>query len=209
MRKIILIFTVFTFTCLSSKCLAQKVLANQNIGGVTYLAVIDNGTLPLGTIKTPSELSSQKTSDRINRHTESDEINKKISRRFAVTKVDISGARGMNWAEASGWNLSPGGNNIGAIPANTGCPMYYDGLNIGKWRLPTQRELMLIYQMRSELEAIDGFYAFMSVNYWSSTEHSNGSNYVSNSWYINFKDGSVNDNGYQGEGIHVRCIRDL
>lgn len=210
MRNIILTLAVFIYIISASEVLAQKILVNQIIGGVCYVAIIDNGTLPLGVIKMPSELLSQKTNGRTNgrtkRHRHDNVINSKVGYQFAVAKTDMPR---MSWDEAAGWDLVANDNDASSVPtavADTGCSIYTEGDgDIGSWRLPTQRELILIYQMSLELEAIDGFSTFASNKYWSSSESYNNSN----SWYVILHSGAINDDGNKSDGYSVRCIRDL
>lgn len=79
------------------------------------------------------------------------------------------------------------------------------GLSVdgGGWRLPTQRELMLIWVLKPELEKIGDFAPFASFPYWSSTEFSYLSScnvYFSNGETFNYK---------KNDTCSVRCVRDL
>lgn len=97
------------------------------------------------------------------------------------------------------------------------------------WRLPTQRELMLIWNLggNSNVPSGDkndtgvgsgsvslytpylyqqsGFTAFAAYYYWSATRNSSNSSFA---WYVNFNTGfTVNDNN-KTVVYSVRCVRD-
>ena len=159
-------------------------------------------------------------------------INQKVSRKFAVAPNDID-ANGvaqptghtatMTWAQAAGWFCGTGeekpplkpweaGANIEITgesePADTGCAMYRGRSGTdpkGSWRLPTQRELMIIYSLHGQFAKTTtaGFVAFSSSNYWSAAEY-----YGSNSWYVNFLGGVVTSYN-KTNGFRARCVRDL
>ena len=70
------------------------------------------------------------------------------------------------------------------------------------WRLPTQRELMLMFIFKSMLENLSGS-IFDSNLFWSATEHN-----AADTWYINFGNGYT---GYNVKAVNcrVRCVREL
>ena len=72
------------------------------------------------------------------------------------------------------------------------------------WRLPTIRELRLIYVYRNELGTFD--LSAMSTGYWSATESSSDS---SNAWYVVFGSGETGGKYPKIANSRVRCIRDL
>lgn len=96
------------------------------------------------------------------------------------------------------------------------------------WRLPSQRELMMIWLLGGSsnvtsgdkndtgvgsaskpvntpyLYQQSGFPAFSAGYYWSATE---GSSDSGNAWYVNFSNGGTNNNGKTSSG-YVRCVRD-
>ena len=73
----------------------------------------------------------------------------------------------------------------------------------GQWRLPTIRELQLIYDKKNDLT--DANLPTGVFYYWSVTESNSGSSYA---WRVAFNDGNT---WYTGKsyGGRVRCIRDL
>lgn len=65
------------------------------------------------------------------------------------------------------------------------------------WRVPTQRECMLIYVMRDRLKTTN----FSTSNYWTATNC-----YSDKGWYISFRDGYVTS--ATDENL-IRCVRDV
>lgn len=81
----------------------------------------------------------------------------------------------------------------------------------GSWRLPTQRELILIWAFFDELSAQSGFTAFQtSQGYWSGAEDSSNSNYA---WFGIVHNGSpvekiTSIDSKTGQN-RVRCVRSM
>lgn len=109
-------------------------------------------------------------------HNELDATNNRFAAKFEVATSDAS--------TSATW-----------ITAVTACP--------SGWRLPTVRELRLIYALRNELTAAaqpsSGFY-------WSATEYSSDSN---RAWYVSFTFGATDNLGSKSNNRRVRCVRDL
>lgn len=76
------------------------------------------------------------------------------------------------------------------------------GAAAGSWRLPTQRELMLIWIFKAKLTNANlpatGYF-------WTGTQSETSS---ASAWYMNFSDGSVNVDS-KTSSTSVRCVRDL
>ena len=70
------------------------------------------------------------------------------------------------------------------------------------WRLPTQRELMLIWVFKAAIEDLGGS-TFGVSNYWSATEYN-----TTYSWGVNFSLGTT-DLGTKDTNRAVRCTREL
>lgn len=109
--------------------------------------------------------------------------NETVYKRFAVYNVDNS-----PW---STWSS-----------AFTVC----SNISGGQWRLPTQRELMLIWVLKSELESmVEGF--TLLGKHCSATESVDISGY---SWYVNFNNnGGVSNGNKLNDDYKVRCVREL
>lgn len=117
-------------------------------------------------------------------HTEKDTENA-VSARFEVASADLSGL--MAWETAQ-----------------SGCASYsQSGASAGNWRLPTQRELMLIWvmHMRGELTGL----SFIDGQYWSNTTYSTRTDSF---WVIRLGTGEVKTLNYTKKG-YARCVRDF
>ena len=205
---------IFLCTIFSVDSFAQRVYVDA-----TGNAVIDCSGMPEGSVKSASELSASKTvGGRVRRHRQVNQIatyitgthgttalyvNAKVSRKFIVAPADLAGR--MTWAVASGWDTAANSEKHGNTgPANSGCATYsVNGLGVGGWRLPTQRELEIIYAHKGQLEKVGGFTKFTSYVSWSATEHSGGY-----SWDVYFDDGMVNAYGKERR-TDIRCVWDL
>jgi hypothetical protein len=77
------------------------------------------------------------------------------------------------------------------------------------WRLPTQRELILIWIFKEALEDIFSNLnpigsVFSSANYWSATESN-----ASSSWYVTVGSGFTYYNSKTTDTYRVRCVREV
>lgn len=108
--------------------------------------------------------------------------NAQLYRRFEVSKVD-NGTGIMMWQEAIA--LCNGLTQDGS----TG------------WRLPTQRELMLMWMLKPALER---HLASTLTQYWNATEMSEA-----NGWYVDFITGATMNQFPKVAGFRIRCIRDI
>lgn len=78
-------------------------------------------------------------------------------------------------------------------------------LNGTGWRLPTVRELILIYLLKRELAAVPGFTALHERNrYWSATEES-----AENAHAVSLMERRLSVHQKVTAPGHTRCIRDL
>ena len=224
-KKMVLLAILFTFVSVSD-VLCQKVLATMNDG----CPVIDCSGMPEKSVKTPAEVKGSKTTGgRTRRHKVTSDIttstlttpndngsnasdattkgiNNKVSPKFAVAPADANGGR-MTWAAASGWHTDANYEDTGAsATASTGCAAYSNGSHgVGSWRLPTQRELILIYRFKDKLKSVGGVaFDLLSSSYLSATE--DGGRY---SYYLAFDTGVVNENYKTQESSLTRCVRDI
>ena len=108
-----------------------------------------------------------------------DTQNKTVAYKFEVAATDAS--ESLTWADA--WSL--------ATDAE------------GDWRLPTQRELMLIWLMKDALEQLGSFTPLARDYYWTATEHNSN-----NAWYVHFGAGYT---GFVNKAYtyRVRLVRDI
>lgn len=110
----------------------------------------------------------------------------------------INNGKVYHYLEVSKADMSTSADWLTAV--NTCTTATTDG---GGWRLPTQRELMLIWILRKKLEKTEGFTPFVDIYYWGSTE-SNGSN----GWFVGFNSGGTSGSDKKLE-YRVRCVRDI
>lgn len=117
-------------------------------------------------------------------HIEKDTENA-VSARFEVASADLSGL--MDWSSAQ-----------------SGCASYsQSGASAGNWRLPTQRELMLIWVMQKKGQ-LTGL-SFIDGQYWSHTTYSPRTDSF---WVTRLGTGEVKALNYTKKG-YARCIRDF
>lgn len=148
-------------------------------------------------------------------HVDNAAVNTAISPRFQVAKVDclLSGTTGvslMNFASACGYGQGANSSNSVGVPVSQGCNAYSEtGAPVGTWRLPTQRELLLILATMAEMSSgQDGFVPLATINqsYWSST--TSQSNYAE-AFVVAPYNHTSNVGSKLGASISARCIRDL
>lgn len=154
--------------------------------------------------------------------------NRRISTLFAVATTDINENGGtteegtirmkMDWAKAASLLATANNNNyeVESSATDKGCYMYRGKSGAdpyGTWRLPTQRELMLIRILRNPLiktATTTGIVDFSSVSdngdsrYWSASESG-----ASSSWRVNFDDTAATASSPKTDLIRVRCVRDI
>ena len=123
-------------------------------------------------------------------HSESSAENR-VAAKFEV--ADANAVSAANWDETK-----------------TICAAYTQpGTSAGDWRLPTQRELMLVWVMYSQ-NSLTGVANLPTGRYWSATHYSQSSN---SAWTVSF---AGTDDGrtyqfykYESGGARVRCVRDV
>ena len=144
-------------------------------------------------------------------HLATDAVNRTVSPRFAVAKADYVVVLNplVTWAAACGWTSAANASSASGVLAApaTGCQAYSElGAPAGTWRVPTQREMMIIYLVRKELVLnLTGFIDFLldGTQYWSSSTNAAGE-----AWAMDFATG-VMYNRSKTATYRVRCIRDI
>lgn len=124
-------------------------------------------------------------------------INATVFQKLEVAPYDVNGHNEISSTKTEimtrVWNL-----------AFTGCKeSKYDN---GGWRLPTQRELMLIYIFNPALTHVlreVGGTPLESDNYWSATEYDKY-----NAWHMIFNVGFMS-HAIKAEGFRIRCVREV
>lgn len=169
------------FLLLSTTVSAQKVVVNGNY------VVIDNRNLPATAITSTAKPIATPTTV-----TEGSPQNREVYHYFAVSKEANNGNSLATWENAI---------NV--------CPNYDSGDGAGRWRMPTQRELMLMWILRDKLETA-GVVSFSNGGFWSGTMNALGS-----SWKLEFGNGQMSaQTHFTGSPatpttLRVRCVRDL
>ena len=131
-------------------------------------------------------------------------VNDKVPFRFIIAPADGTGGT-VGWATAMGLNTSAN-NNLGTdgAGANTGCAAYSTSEFPTGWRLPTQREMMLMWLFREGINAVYPGGQLSTSPYWSATE-----NTANEAWFLDFSTAAPQSNfGSKGVTYKYRCVRD-
>lgn len=169
--------------------LTPPVSAQQVVVKNGFVIIDSRNGMPAGAITaTPRPLVTDGTDTAMGTNTtdnlSSTVNNAKVYHYFAVSKVGNS--TGSNWSNTF-----------------TVCRNYNSGDGTAKWRLPTQRELMLMYILKDPL--VTAGVASLSTSYvWSSWESDNN-----NSWVVTFTNGYTGNIHSKSSPYIVRCVRDL
>lgn len=161
--------------------------------------VIDLSALnPLGAVLSSAEAASQRT-----------QMNQQTPSNTALLSVgsSVSDQKG-SWNARMPIKYQVMRANLGATTdwaaAWKACVSYNgEGGGVGSWRLPTQRELLMIWILHPQLIGKDSFTAFNDNTFWSATEGN-----TTFAWSVSFSNGYVY-NGSKTTSYYVRCIRDL
>lgn len=171
-------------------------LGAQTATTVNGYPVIDLSALnPLGAVLSSSEASARRTE--MNAQTPTNDAslavggdengvwNAKMSIKYQVMRAD----RSTGTDRASAWAL---------------CKSYNgEGGGTGQWRLPTQRELEMIWILHPQLIGKGSFTALSTNYYWAATEYT-----ATSAWIVSFNNGYVGSNS-KTSSLYVRCVRDL
>lgn len=131
-------------------------------------------------------------------------VNDKVPFRFIIAPADGPSGE-VSWAVAMGLNTSANSNlGTDGAGANTGCAAYSTSEFLSGWRLPTQREVMLMWLFREGIDAIYPGGQLSTSPYWSATENTG-----SEAWYLNFSAIAPQSNtGSKSVSNKYRCVRD-
>lgn len=183
--SISLLLLILSFSSIS----AQEVIITENGYPVIDLSALD----PLGAVLSSLAASERRTLMNNMEPSKTDYLevgssecngiwNARMSTKYQVMQADLGSK--TDWVSA--WNA---------------CSSYNkeDG-SVGQWRLPTQRELQMIWILHPLLIAEGKFNAN---RYWSATEGSETA-----AWFVTFSDGLVGTLSKENL-YYVRCVRDL
>jgi hypothetical protein len=193
MKKIVMI--VFVGLLVPAGLQAQKVYIEdvQGNGKVILDLTVETG-MPAGAITNEPKTWAGKGSPAnsgsyLADNLETGDINKKVFEKLEIAPSDL-GQR--DWAAAFNDCRDP----------------LYNG---GGWRLPTQRELLLMWIFREALNTAltrltpSGTGAvLLSANYRSATE-----NTASYAWFVHFGSGNTNFDSKTTDTYRVRCVREV
>jgi hypothetical protein len=195
---------VFAGLLVSAGLQAQKVYkdaSNRVILDLTKEAGMPEGAItsePKSWVGIPSDIG-----DILTDNLETGDINEKVFEKLEVAPKDINTSGGMNG----------GTTTMYWVAAFNGCRyLSYNGTG---WRLPTQRELILMWIFKEALEDIfsdedingSPFALSNAVNYWSATEDP-----ASHAWYMSFasdSNGIVSNYYTKISNYYARCVREV
>lgn len=209
----ILWIVLFCFGCPSG--VFGQYIQKETIGGKTYAVIYAEGLA--GAAQWGSGVKIMRNGATI-RHQVSKgnggnlSVNDRIPFRFIVAPTDV-GSNDKNWMAVQGVNDGGQDDNPDfATTANTGCRWYGTAGAPGegrKWRVPTQRELQLMWMFR---EAIGAIYKDKPMEetgrtkrYWSSTEKG-----ATDAWFFDFTSGKpyCDIQAKSTANGMVRCVSD-
>lgn len=145
------------------------------------------------------------------RHTESKgngeniAVNDKVPYRFIIAPKDGGDGSTVTWAAAMGLNTSAN-NDLAADGSvvGTGCDGYFTDEFKDGWRLPTQREMMLMWLFREGINTVYSQNQLTADQYWTATE-----NAEAQAWYLDFSTAAPqSENGAKNTSKKYRCVRD-
>lgn len=127
--------------------------------------------------------------------------NDKVPFRFIIAPTEW---RGVTWAAAMGFTTSANSDlTPDGTPAATGCASYSTTEFPSGWRLPTQREMMIMWLFREGINTIYNADPLLD-QYWSATEYE-----ANKSWYLDFNASApVSKFDSKTIGYRYRCVRD-
>lgn len=186
MRQKIVFITLAVAMLCSATAYAQKVVTEGS--GGTIKVIIDATGMPSDATTTNSkpqftEGTNYNSCTQTDTDLASNINNEKVYQKFEVSKTD--NPTGYEWVYAVNELCS------GTINGSMG------------WRLPTQRELMLIWVLHSQLKKVSSFTPLKANEYWSATQLQR-----TTGWLVNFIDGRTRSNDKTGY-LSSRCIRDI
>lgn len=130
-------------------------------------------------------------------------VNDKVPFRFIVAPVDGTGT--PYWAAAMGFPSTDNSNlNQDGGSNNSGCRNYSTTEFPGGWRLPTQREIMLMWLFREGINVVYSTGQLTDGEYWSATEYT-----ADKAWYLDFSGTTPQSNFVvKTTAYKYRCVRD-
>lgn len=136
-------------------------------------------------------------------------VNDKVPFRFIIAPTE--GTSTYYWAAAMGFHSGTGGDNANLNPDGNfaasfsgGCKGYSTTEFPSGWRLPTQREMMLLWLFRVGIDAIYSGAPLTATKYWSATEST-----ADQAWYMDFSATTPQSGAASKTNAYkFRCVRD-
>lgn len=136
-------------------------------------------------------------------------VNDKVPFRFIIAPTE--GPNTYYWAAAMGFHSGTGGDNGNLNPNGnfeidftSGCKGYSTTEFPSGWRLPTQREMMLLWLFQEGINAIYSGVPLTADKYWTATERT-----ANKAWYMDFS-ATTPQISYDSKTstYKFRCVRD-
>lgn len=130
-------------------------------------------------------------------------VNDKVPFRFIIAPTDGPGGE-VNWAAAMGIDASAN-SNLGqdGTVTTSGCASYKTDEFPSGWRLPTQREMMLMWLFKAGIDVIYSSGQLSASPYWTATE-----NTALEAWYLDFTAAPQSNSAEKTSSYKYRCVRD-
>lgn len=207
-RAITALCAAAVWLCVGIAAAAQYVKKEtvDNITGnvaVVYADGMPEGAIwPLGTVLTRNGATIRHQVDKGNGG--NIDVNSRVSARFIVAPTDVGSDR-LTWAVASGFGFTEDLNADFVNPVDGGCRTLSTGGR--QWRLPTQRELQLIWLLRQGIDVIYPSAKMTSTgqfkSYWSATEET-----IERVWFVSFSSSLVVSTCVKSTINYTRCVSD-
>ena len=192
----------------------ENLRGTQADGGQNY-AVFYSAGMPVRAIW-PLRRSLMKNG-RTDRHTSlsaigsNTDVNDKVPFRFIIARADGDNASPTattttTWAGAMGLNTSENNQMIAdGTAADDGCAIYKTREFPSGWRLPTQREMMVMWLFQEGINAIYPSGQLSTTGkYWTATEKD-----ASNAWLMDFSTTAPQSTTDRKSQVYrFRCVRD-
>lgn len=130
-------------------------------------------------------------------------VNDKVPFRFIIAPAD-GPSGGVSWAVAMGIDASANSNlDQDGTVTTSGCVGYSTTEFPSGWRLPTQREMMLMWLFKAGIDVIYSSGQLSASPYWTATE-----NTALEAWYLDFTAAPQSNSAQKTSSYKYRCVRD-
>ncbi len=130
-------------------------------------------------------------------------VNDKVPFRFIIAPAD-GPSGGVSWTVAMGIDASANSNlDQDGTVTTSGCVGYSTTEFPSGWRLPTQREMMLMWLFKAGIDVIYSSGQLSASPYWTATE-----NTAVEAWYLDFTAAPQSNSAAKTSSYKYRCVRD-